>query len=102
LFGYWEKCDRDHSHYQQDQLSGLVTRKILLKPLHIYVVAAQTATDQMATGGPSFMFGDNLSVIKVSTNLSSRWKKRHNSLAYHRENYSSLPYQLLETSLLMF
>ena len=34
--------------------------------------------------GPSWMFGDNLSVIQSSTIPSSSLKKRHNALCYHR------------------
>ena len=34
--------------------------------------------------GPSWMFGDNQSVITSSTIPQSTLKKRHNALAYHR------------------
>ena len=34
--------------------------------------------------GPSFMFGDNMSVVTSSTVPSSSLKKRHNALSYHR------------------
>jgi hypothetical protein len=59
-------------------------------------VAARIATEQIMDlrmslrylrvplDGPSWMFGDNLSVIKSSTIPSSTLKKRHNALAYHR------------------
>jgi hypothetical protein len=59
-------------------------------------VAARIATEQIMDlrlslrylgvplEGPSWMFGDNLSVIKSSTIPSSTLKKRHNALAYHR------------------
>ena len=34
--------------------------------------------------GPTFMFGDNLSVIVSSTIPQSSLKRRHNALSYHR------------------
>ena len=59
-------------------------------------VAARIATEQIMDlrlslrylgvplDGPSWMFGNNLSVIKSATIPSSTLKKRHNALAYHR------------------
>ena len=59
-------------------------------------VAARIATEQIMDlrytlrmfgapiDGPSWMFGDNLSVVLQSNVPSSSIKKRHNALAYHR------------------
>ena len=59
-------------------------------------IAAKTATEQIMDirmtlremgipiEGPSWMFGDNQSVITSSTIPQSTLKKRHNALAYHR------------------
>jgi len=59
-------------------------------------VAARTAVDQIVDlrytlrmlgvplTGPSWMFGDNLSVVNSSTMPSGKLTKRHNILSYHR------------------
>jgi len=59
-------------------------------------VAALTPTDQIldlrltlcylgvAIDGPSFMFGDNESVVNTASVPHSKLHKRHNALSYHR------------------
>jgi len=62
----------------------------------VFQVAAHTATEQILDlrltlrclgvpiEGPSFMFGDNKSVVNTASVPHSKLYKRHNALSYHQ------------------